>query len=1397
MASARAAEPWFRTFSYTVFTAICGFVCLLAAHTSAVADDGVIKRGDAIVTGFSGVKTDHDVPKTVHPLDRTFIDLQGASARVFDLSVLGTPPRGQLSDVPAKLEIKAGDVGQVFGVALDDATPPNAYLAATSMFGLQIASKNGDKIERLVDGGANAVWMPGQFGTGRGPGTIYKIDGRSGVVSVFANITSDGRENAGPALGNLAFDPRAKLLFVSDLETGRIHALSLDGKERGTFDHGTAGRKAHDLDAVNDDPTRRMSITSSGFASEAPATWGYADERRRVFGLAVNNGRLYYGVAEGPSVWSVALRDDGSFGSDPRIELQIEGSPPGLDITSITFDGRGHMYLSQRGTTIGSYDYTTFATSQQAVVVRYAWDAKDGRWTEDADEYGIGLPENYRGTQGGVALSYGYDKYGDIDYGACRQTLWTTGEHLRDGGDVVQASLGGARVVHGLQGNYVQRVKPANAPPTESWFTDFDDRFEDAQAFGHIGDVAIYAPCDPATEAAASGGAPAVYVPPVDDARLTLDKRCYAGAIGGKIRCTISVRNIGNDPLSEDVRITDLTKIMYGPGAGTVIPIASFVAPLPEIACAAAPISDFWCSIPAALLPPGETIAIDVWVDTHDLALAGNLAFRNCAMLKHPFGHAKACAEGGADIVVEKIGPATCQPGGTCKFGLKIANAGAMPYVGDVLLADAMFVGGSVTNAPVTAVNPPIACIAGDTNQLPFTCLTHLALMPGEEHTHWIDVKMPAPGDYWAENCFGALDPALFPPGPLPPGFGGGGTGNPSCVWVHVPAPKPNLSLSKTALNNGKCSKAGDTLYCDYRIEVTNHDAAAFNGPISIEEKMPGGGAISWVSAPWTCGGAAPLYTCAPPGAINIPAGGSRAFNVRIAQSVANSEADLCKVPNKARIKVPAGGAAPNLDASDDDAEATAMTLGIYWEDPDTGITFVMCDPTNLKVEKSADGPCVKSGTGFTCGYDVKITNTGPDPYKGPIKLEEKFGFAPVSVSFDGDLACSGNGVTFSCQKADVELPMGGVIALKVTARLRNDRNCELPNTATMTSPPANARGNGISTDDSASATAQISSAKCRTTIPPPTDACPDGQPIPRNGKCPCPRGATWNRASGTCEPSDEPKGCKVGWNEVELSNGRCVCRSGFRRADNGRCVVDDDDRDDCKANEAFDDETGTCEPIRCSTRELRAADGRCLCRPGYVRFSGACSPLVPVPPTLIDVRDCPRGYYGTYPFCRRIQRDCPRGYYGKYPDCRLILADPPKGCGPNATLIGKQCVCRPGYTRVGNSDCRPINPVGVGGGGRGKTCPPGTTGSWPSCRPIIRPCPPGTTGARPNCKPIVKPKRPVKPVRPITPPRRVEPKIRPNLPKLNVRPPGRPNFGVQQMPRQNFNPGLKRMPGF
>jgi hypothetical protein len=133
-----------------------------------------------------------------------------------------------------------------------------------------------------------------------------------------------------------------------------------------------------------------------------------------------------------------------------------------------------------------------------------------------------------------------------------------------------------------------------------------------------------------------------------------------------------------------------------------------------------------------------------------------------------------------------------------------------------------------------------------------------------------------------------------------------------------------------------------------------------------------------------------------------IPAGGSTAFNVTVSIPVAASEASLCKVPNTAKITDPAGGAAPNLNAGDDESSATAMTFGPSWEDPVNGITFVMCHPTNLKVEKTAAGDCKKDGEQFACGYVVTVTNMGPDPFKGPIKLDEKFASAPMNITFGG-----------------------------------------------------------------------------------------------------------------------------------------------------------------------------------------------------------------------------------------------------------------------------------------------------------------------------------------------------------------------------------------------------------
>ena len=220
--------------------AIASFVSVpLAARAQETA---IMNRGDAAVTAFSGAKQLGEVPPDLHPLDLTFIDTNGATLQVFDLTGLGGPPDGQLAHAPVKFQATAGEIGQVFGVTLDGDTAnatPNIYVTSTSLFGLQIVSSAGD---RLVKGEPGAKWMPGQFGLDKGgsPGSVWKIDGATGFVSLFANIEHDGNDNAGPGLGDIAYDSATHQFFVSDLETGLIHRLDLDGKDLGTFDHGQA-----------------------------------------------------------------------------------------------------------------------------------------------------------------------------------------------------------------------------------------------------------------------------------------------------------------------------------------------------------------------------------------------------------------------------------------------------------------------------------------------------------------------------------------------------------------------------------------------------------------------------------------------------------------------------------------------------------------------------------------------------------------------------------------------------------------------------------------------------------------------------------------------------------------------------------------------------------------------------------------------------------------------------------------------------------------------------------------------------------------------------------------------------------------------------------------------------
>ena len=462
--------------------------------------------GDAAVTGFSGALPPVQIAPGIDPNQKTFIDPNGPSLRVVDLHHMGGPAEAQLVGAPKPFTVSAALLGQVFGVALDDSSPPNIYAAATSAYGLPIVASGPDGQPLHIQTGApNAAFMPGLWGPQGGPGSIWKINSATGQVSLFANVALGGRPNSGAALGGLVYDPDSKSLFVADRETGFIDRYGLDGRQLGSYDHGVTGRAAQGLPPVPWTPSPGLNITSPQFDSAAPATWSYAAPQRRIFGLAVFQQRLYYAVADGLQIWSVGLNADGSFGNDAVIELAVPPAAGPTEISKIIFDEQGRMVLAERPDPTGVFDFEALAVPAIGRVLRYALigTTADGRriWQQAPDDYAVGFPADFDNGNGGLAIGYNYDANGDIDAGSCGGFLWATGEDLRHASDAaLDARLGqtGPLDVAGLQGNGAWLVRPANAPPLASYFIDYADAYDDPAARGHMGDVAIERLCSPA-----------------------------------------------------------------------------------------------------------------------------------------------------------------------------------------------------------------------------------------------------------------------------------------------------------------------------------------------------------------------------------------------------------------------------------------------------------------------------------------------------------------------------------------------------------------------------------------------------------------------------------------------------------------------------------------------------------------------------------------------------------------------------------------------------------------------------------------------------------------------------------------------------------------------------------
>ena len=447
------------------------FATLAVAQTT----DGnaPLRPGEAFVTRFSGTKAaegiDGNKVRVINP--------DGTVGSVIDLRAPQQLPQGQhWIDEPQRTPLKAKDVGQVFGVALDNASPPNIFVTATSAFGLH-----------LTPGTSN--WMAGMWGRDGDPGTIYKLDRDNGYrPTVFATVALDGRRNTGAALGNIAFDRANNQFLVSDLETGMLHRIrASDGRDLGRYDHGTQGRpkffdvprrEGNSLPPLMFDPSSRAQIRdcAAGQFDRNPACWNIAASGRLVWGIGVrydagqNQSRVFYAVWSGPAfanvtwaserddakrnaVWSVGLGPDGVFDpADVRREFELPDffvkpedvarlghSSPVSDITFAECGERPVMLIAERGgiRNLGLTSDNAFSTPHAARTLRYELDVT-GAWRPVGrydvgfyDRKSEGAPYIRANCSGGAAFGPGYNPETWIaDLNRKDEFVWISGHGL-------------------------------------------------------------------------------------------------------------------------------------------------------------------------------------------------------------------------------------------------------------------------------------------------------------------------------------------------------------------------------------------------------------------------------------------------------------------------------------------------------------------------------------------------------------------------------------------------------------------------------------------------------------------------------------------------------------------------------------------------------------------------------------------------------------------------------------------------------------------------------------------------------------------------------------------------------------------------------------------------------
>ena len=360
-----------------------------------------------------------------------------------------TPMTTPLWDAPAYHHPtwNVQDLGNVFGITIDGAG--DIYVGAHGLYG-----RYKDYYHRYGNIGGGAANLAAA-------GTVYRISGTTGVVTVFCVIPGQQAMPlatdwsgtpaliSGPGLGNLTWDRDNNQFFVTSLEDGKIYRVSSSGTVINSFDPLVA-----DTGAV-------------GMPPRTDRLWAVEYENGAVFYSVWNNGD-----AGSPSVIRrVALLPSGDFDvpSDALAvtvppQSAVQSTSPVADIT-FTLDGQKMI----AGVRTMTNDVTAYNHSSGTHVI----DLVAGVWTPvKFQRTGCNAVDGE--AYGGVALGEEGGVQDSIVWASSADTAANNGPH-------------------GLAGVRLTDV-PVNAQPVNSWKVPYVPGFtngwqEDRKGSG--GDVEI------------------------------------------------------------------------------------------------------------------------------------------------------------------------------------------------------------------------------------------------------------------------------------------------------------------------------------------------------------------------------------------------------------------------------------------------------------------------------------------------------------------------------------------------------------------------------------------------------------------------------------------------------------------------------------------------------------------------------------------------------------------------------------------------------------------------------------------------------------------------------------------------------------------------------------------